>query len=101
MRQAIDRQRTAALTVQKHWRSARLRQLFHADVARVVLVQAAMRRSVCILHASEQLAKLAYKTCRIVGLAHSLRKNASSVRFDLVATSLEESMCGQILNIIF
>lgn len=53
VRQAADRQRSAALTLQKHWRAARLRQLFRADVARIVLAQAAMRRSVCIPHAND------------------------------------------------
>ncbi|BDA47246.1 probable abnormal spindle-like microcephaly-associated protein homolog [Coccomyxa sp. Obi] len=44
VRQSVNRQRTAALTVQKHWRAARLRRLFRADVARIVLAQAASRR---------------------------------------------------------
>lgn len=44
VREEVARQRSAALTLQKHWRTARLRRAFQADVACIVLAQAALRR---------------------------------------------------------
>lgn len=47
VRLSVAHQHKAALTLQKHWRAARLRRIFHADVARIVIAQAAVRRSAC------------------------------------------------------
>jgi len=43
-RRKLQTLRAAAVTIQKHWRSAKMQQAFKAHVACIVLVQSCVRR---------------------------------------------------------